>query len=385
MIYLDNNATTPIDPLVVDAMLPFLREHFANPSSLHHPAQKVRYAVELAREQVARLINARPRQVVFTSGGTESNHLAIRGLLGARPDKRHIVTTAVEHDCILRLAAELEREGCQVTYLGVDSGGRLDLDQLERAITPTTALLSVMHANNETGVIFPIDRIGAIARRHGVPLHVDAAQSAGKIPIDVEAMPIDLLTIAAHKLHGPKGVGALYVRKGLRLRPLLWGGHQEHDLRAGTENVAGIVGFGVAAELAARHLPEERNLVGALRDRLEAGILASIPYARPLGDPDARLPNTTSIGFEGLEAEAILIVLSNHGICASSGSACSTGSLEPSHVLTAMGLDPRVIHGAIRFSLSRFNTPDEIDRVLEALPRLLKRLEPLAARGAPPS
>lgn len=383
LIYLDNNATTQPDPRVVEAMVPFLRERYANPSSLYHAAQEVRYNVECAREQVARLINAPPRQVAFTSGGTESNHLAIRGILAARPDKRHIITTAVEHDCVLRLCGQLQREGYEVTFLGVDTGGNLDLDKLEAAITPQTAMLSVMHANNETGVIFPIERIGAIARQHGIPLHVDAAQSVGKIPIDIETLPVDLLSIAAHKLHGPKGIGALYVRRGVRLRAQLLGGHQEHDLRAGTENVPGIVGFGVAAELAAQHLPEELGRVRELRDRLESGIIERVPYARRLGDPANRLPNTTNIGFAALEAEAILIVFSNHGICASSGSACSSGSLEPSHVLTAMAIDRPLIHGAIRLSLSRFNTIEEIDGVVEMLPSLLARLEPLAARTAP--
>ncbi len=380
MIYLDNNATTQPDPGVVESLLPYLREHYANPSSIYPSAQQVRYAVELAREKVAALIHAAPRRIVFTSGGTESNHLAIRGLLAARPDRRHIITTAVEHDCILRLCGQLQREGYDVTYLGVDDQGRLDLEQLEAAITPQTAMLSVMHANNETGVIFPIDRISEIARRHGVPLHVDAAQSVGKIPVDIQAVPVDLLSFAAHKLHGPKGVGALYVRKGVRLRPDLLGGHQEYGLRAGTENVPGIIGFGIAAELALQHLPEEQGRVRDLRDRLEDGILDRIPYARRLGDAADRLPNTTTLGFAAIEAEAILIVLGNHGICAGSGSACSSGSLEPSHVLTAMGLDAALIHGAIRFSLSRFNTAEEIDHVIDTFPSLLKRLEHLSGR-----
>lgn len=365
-------------------MIPFLGEHYANPSSLHQPAQRIRYAVETAREQVAGLIHARPRQIVFTSSGTESNHLAIRGLLGARPDKRHVITTAVEHDCIIRLCDGLERDGFRVTRIGVDAEGRLDLERMEATITPETALLSVMYANNETGVIFPIDRIGEIAQRHGMPLHVDAVQAVGKIPVDVRTAPVDLLSFAAHKLHGPKGVGALYVRQGLRLRPQFVGGHQEHGLRAGTENVPGIVGFGVAAEQAAECLPEEAGRVRALRDRLEAGILGRVPYARRIGDAACRLPNTTCIGFAALEAEAVLIVLSSHGICASSGSACSSGSLEPSRVLTTMGIARELIHGAIRFSLSRFNTVEEIDRVVDTLPSLLKRLESLSGTPASP-
>ncbi|MBN1488976.1 MAG: cysteine desulfurase NifS [Phycisphaerae bacterium] len=382
-IYLDNNATTQPDPRVVDAMLPYLREGYANPSSLHLPGQQVRHAIEVARGQVAALLHSQARRIVFTSGGTESNHLAIRGVLGGRPKKRHIVTTAVEHDCVLRLCEQLEREGYEVTRLGVDHAGRLDPDAVEAAIRPDTALLSIMHANNETGVIFPIAEVGEIARRHGVPLHVDAAQSAGKIPIDIEALPVDLLSLAAHKLHGPKGVGALYVRRGLRLRPLLLGGRQEHDLRAGTENVPGIVGFGVAAELAVEHLAEEDGRVRALRDRLETRILGRIPYAQRFGDADARLPNTASIGFATLEAEAILLVMSNHGICVSSGSACSSGSLEPSHVLQAMGLEAELIHGAVRFSLSRFTTADEIDHVVAVLPELLDRLGPLTTPPRP--
>lgn len=383
VIYLDNNATTRPDPRVVDAMLPYLREQYANPSSLHQFAQQARHAVELARHQVAALIHAPPRRIVFTGSTTESVHLAIRGVLAASPDRRHIVTTAVEHECVLRLCEQLEREGYVVTRLGVDSLGRLDLAELEAAITPETAMLSIMHANNETGVIFPIEAIASIAQRCNVPLHVDAAQSAGRIPVDVKVVPIDLLSFAAHKMHGPKGVGALYVRRGIRLQPMLLGGHQEHDLRAGTENVPGIIGFGVAAELAGRYVVEGAEDVRRLRDRLEAGILERVRFARRIGDEANRVPNTTCIGFESLEAEAILMVLSKHGICASSGSACSSGSLEPSHVLTAMGIDERLTHGAIRFSLSRYNTADEIDAVIEAIPSLLAPLRRLSAQTMP--
>lgn len=378
-IYLDNNATTQPDPRVVEAMRPYLAEQYANPSSLHQFGQQARHAIDVAREQVAALIGARPRQIVFTSGGTEANALAIRGVASASPDKRHIVTTSVEHECVRGACAQLEQEGCRVTVVGVDRLGHLDLAALDAAIAPDTALLSIMHANNETGVLFPIEAVSEIARRHKVPLHVDAAQTVGKVPVSVDALGVDLLTIAPHKFHGPKGVGALYVRRGVHLRPQLVGGHQEHDRRAGTENVAGIVGFGVAAELATQHLPDERDRVRALRDRLEAGILERVPYARPLGDRDQRIPNTTCIGFESLEAEAILIVLSHQEICASSGAACSSGSLEPSHVLEAMGVDKAVAHGGVRFSLSRFNTQEEIDRVLDVLPGLLERLRPLSA------
>ena len=363
-IYLDNNATTRPDPRVVEAMLPFLGDQYANPSSVHLFGQQVRHAVETAREQVAGALGAKPRQIVFTGGGSEANTLAIRGTLASRPNKRHFITTAVEHDSVLRLAGQLEKEGYRVTYLGVDPLGRLDLAELEAALADDTALVSVMHANNETGVIFPIERIGQLTAARGVPLHVDATQTVGKLPVDTGKLPVQLLTLAAHKFHGPKGVGAVYVGKGVRLRPQVLGGHQERDLRAGTENVPGIVGTGAAIQLAVTHLEEENTRVRALRDRLEAGLLERIAIAHVNGDRTQRLPNTINIGFEALEAEAVLMLLSKEGICVSSGSACSSGSLEPSHVLQAMGIDPRIAHGAVRFSLSRFTTDEEITRTL---------------------
>ncbi|MDM8006358.1 MAG: aminotransferase class V-fold PLP-dependent enzyme [Phycisphaerae bacterium] len=384
VIYLDNNATTRIAPEVLQAMLPWLGERYANPSSVHHFGQQARHAVETAREQVAAAMGVRERQIVFTGSGTEANNLAIRGVLAARPGKRHLITTAVEHDSVLRPAQQLEREGCRVTYLRVDALGHLDPADLEDSLNDQTALVSIMHANNETGVIFPVEKIAALTAAKGIPLHVDAVQTTGKLrdasghsPLNLADVPVDLLTASAHKSHGPKGVGILYLRRGTRLRPQVLGGHQERDLRAGTENVAGMVGAGLALELAMRHLDADFARVAALRDRLEDGICSRISIARVNGDRAARIPNTTNIGFEALQAEAILMLLSNHGVCASSGSACSSGSLEPSHVLTAMGIDRRVVHGAIRFSLSRFTTEAEIDRVLDLMPGIIERLQAL--------
>ncbi len=385
-VYFDNNATTrPLDQ-VVDAMLPILREQYANPSSVHQFGQTVRHRVELAREEVAALVHASPKEIVFTSGGTESINLAIRGTLAARPAKRHLVTSAVEHSAVYRLADALEDEGVRVDRVGVDRDGQLDCDELAERITDETALVSLMHVNNETGVVFDVERIAAITQERGVPLHIDAVQSAGKLPIDLSpdgGLAAQLVSISGHKLHGPKGVGALFIRRRTRIAPLIYGGRQERELRAGTENVAGIVGFGAACTHARSALTgDETARVAALRDRLEAGILAAIPFAHVNGRSANRVCNTTNIGFEGLEAEAILLLLSEAGICTSSGSACSSGSLEPSHVLKAMGIDPRIAHGAIRFSLSRFNTAEEVDHVVAELPKLLARLTALAHAGA---
>lgn len=377
LVYLDNNATTMLDPKVLEAMLPYLREQYANPSSIHYFGQQARHAVETAREQVAAALGARPRRIVFTGGGTEANHLAIRGALVARPEKRHFVTTRVEHDSVLRLAERLADEGYRVTYLGVDRRGQVDPAELEASLTDDTALVSIMHANNETGVIFPIERLAEVAAARGVPLHTDATQTVGKLPIDVSRLAVSLLTLAAHKLHGPKGVGVLYLRRGVKVRSQLVGGHQERDLRGGTENVAGIVGTGEALRLAVQHLDAENTRVRELRDRLESGLLTVIPATHPIGDREHRLPNTANVAFEALEAEAILMLLSNEAICASSGAACSSGSLEPSHVLQAMGVPERVAHGAIRFSLSRFNTDADIERALSVMPRVIERLRAL--------
>ncbi len=392
LIYLDNNATTQPLPEVVDAMLPFLREHYANPSSVHQFGQSVRYKLECAREQVANLVGATPREIILTSSGTESINLAIRGSLQAsslsirnrqspgqdRPSdpstRPRLVTTAVEHSATVKVAQRLEEDGYAVDYVGVDGEGRIDEAEWEAKLTDDVALASIIHANNETGVIFDVPRLAAVAADRGIPVHVDAVQSVGKLPIDVSTWPVQLMSMAAHKFHGPKGVGALYQRRRTRLTPLILGGSQERDLRGGTEPVAGIIGMGIAAEAAKRDCESVAQQVGAMRDALQDGVLAACPFAHVNGKGANRIYNTTNISFEGLQAEAILILLSEAGICASSGAACSSGSLEPSHVLEAMGVGQRIGHGAIRFSLSRFNTPEEIDHVVTTVPHLLSRL-----------
>ena len=377
VLYLDNNATTRLAPEALAAMMPCLTDAYGNPSSLHAFGQAAQHGIEQAREQVAALIGARPRDIVFTSGATESNNLAILGLLAASPGKRHIVTTAVEHMAVLHVCQRLEKQGYRVTYLGVDRLGRLDPDAFAAALCDDTAVASVMHANNETGVIFPVERLADIAAARGVPLHVDAVQTAGKLPIDVSRTPVSLMSLSAHKIHGPKGVGALYVRRGVRLVAQQAGGHQERDLRPGTENVAGIIGFGTAAGLMRAMSDEDRRRIASLRDRLEEGLLQRVPFAHVNGDRAHRTYNTSNISFETLEAEAIIITLSEHGIAASAGAACSSGSLEPSHVLTAMGLERTLSHGGVRFSLSRYTTPEEIADALERIPPLLHRLRTL--------
>ncbi len=380
VIYLDNNATTQPLPQVVDAMLPCLREEYANPSSVHQFGQFVRHRVECAREQVAQLVGASAKEIIFTAGGTESINLAIRGALRGRSERRHIVTTAVEHSAGVRVAEQLEAEGYAVDYVGVDRDGRLDMAEWEAKLTDDTALASLIHVNHETGVIFDIAKAAASAAERGIIVHVDAVQSVGKLPIDVSSWPAQLVSFAAHKFHGPKGVGGLYVRRRTRLNPLIVGGRQERLMRAGTEDVAGIVGMGVAAEIAVKEGARVGQEVGALRDALEAGVLAKVPFAHVNGLGAVRIYNTTNISFETLEAEAILILLSEAGICASSGSACSSGSLEPSHVLKAMGIEERIAHGAIRFSLSKLNTRAEVDRVVSVLPNLLSKLTALGSR-----
>ena len=378
MIYLDNNATTPVAADVREAMLPYLGEHFGNPSSVHHLGQRAAFAVNQAREQVAAMLGARPREVLFTSGGTESIHLAVRGTLTFDRNKRHLITTAVEHEAVLQCAAQLERDGFEITRVGVDRLGHVDLDQLKDSIRPETALIAAMYANNETGVIFPVVRIGEIAAEHKVPFFVDGTQAPGKIPIDVAELPVQMMSLSAHKMHGPKGVGALYVRRGTHLRPVQAGGHQERGLRAGTENVPGIVGLGVAAELAAAHAPNFADRVGRFRDKLETVLCERVPIAQVNGDRGCRLANTTNIGFERLEAEAVMLLLSENLIYASAGSACESGSLEPSHVLTAMGVEQTIAHGSVRFSLSRLTTEAEIDTAIEKIPPLIERLRALS-------
>ncbi len=380
MIYLDNNATTRPLPEVVEAMVRSLREGYANPSSVHQFGQAVRHQVECARGQVATLIGASPKEIVFTSGGTEAINLAIRGALRIHPERRHIVTTTVEHSAVLRIMEQLETRGYCVDYVGVDQQGRLDEAEWDSKLTDDTALASLIHANNETGVIFDVAGPAAAAAARDIPLHVDAVQSAGKIPIDVTSWPVQLVSLAAHKFHGPKGVGALYVRRRTRIEPLIVGGSQERLLRGGTEAVPDIMGMGVAVEVALRDGDSVTESVRAMRDALESGILANVANARVNGLGAPRIYNTSNISFPHLEAEAILLLLSEAGVCASSGAACSSGSLEPSHVLKAMGLDESISHGAIRFSLSRFNTRQEIDQVVSVLPDLLSKLTALSSR-----
>jgi len=381
-IYFDNNATTRVMPEVFEAMAPYYAELYGNPSSIHRFGNQVSEHLGQARVQVASLIGAAdPVEVIFTSCGTEGDNAAIRGLLEMRPEKRQIITTQVEHPAILGLCQHLEKKGYRVTWLGVDQDGMLDLDELREALTNETALVSIMFANNETGVIFPIEQIGEIVKSRGVPFHVDAVQAAGKLPIDVKNSPVDLMTISAHKFHGPKGVGALYVRRGLTFPAFIIGGHQERSRRAGTENVAGIVGMGKAAELALKNQKDDAVKIRALRDQLQDSLLEACPSARVNGDKVKRLPNTLNISFRYLEGESILVLLDQHGICASTGSACTAGSSEPSHVLRAMRTPADWLQGAVRFSLSRFNTEDEVRFINEKMPPIVKRLEGLSALG----
>ncbi len=386
-IYLDNNATTRVDPAVFEAMAPYLTELYGNPSSMHTFGGQVGKAVTAAREQVAALIGCQPGEVVFTSCGTEGDNTAIRSALEAQPEKRHLVTTKVEHPAVLNLANHLVKKGYHLTTLGVDSQGQLDLDELKASLRDDTALVSVMYANNETGTVFPLPAIADLVKSRGILLHTDAVQAVGKLPIDLKTLPVDFLVLSGHKLHGPKGVGALYVRRGTPFRPSLIGGHQEGGRRGGTENVPGIVALGKACEMARVHLPAENTRVKALRDRLEAGLLAAVPDTLLNGHPTDRLPNTVSLSFKFVEGEAILLLLDQLGICASSGSACTSGSLEPSHVLRAMGVPFTYAHGSIRFSLSRFTTEAEVDAVVAGVPGIIARLRamsPFRDDGAEP-
>jgi len=380
-VYLDNNATTQVAPEVLEEMLPFLKGRYGNPSSMHTFGGKVARDVARARERTAALLGADPSEIVFTGCGTESDSAAILGTLESYPDKTHVVTSRVEHPAVQSLCRHLATRGVRVTELPVDNQGTLDLAELEAALTPDTAILSIMFANNETGVIFPVEEIARIAKRRGVPFHTDAVQAVGKVPINLAESEIDMLSLSGHKLHAPKGVGALYIRKGTRFAPFMIGGHQEDGRRAGTENVASIVALGKACELAGAHLEEERTRVRAMRDRLERALLAKAPDARLNGHPDRRLPNTSNISFEYVEGEAILLMMDRAGIAASSGSACTSGSLEPSHVLRAMGVPFTAAHGLVRFSLSRFNTEDEIDYVIEQIPPIIQRLREISPFG----
>ena len=377
-IYVDNNATTQIAPEVFEAMRPFLQDVYGNPSSMHFKGGEAQEAMVDAREKVAAVVGASPDEIVFTSCGTESDNAAILGILESHPEKRHIISTRVEHPAVWTLCKHLEKKGYRVTMLSVDREGRLDLDELRATISDNTALVSIMYANNETGVIFPIEEIGQIVRSRAIPFHTDAVQAVGKIPLDMKKSTVDMLSFSGHKLHAPKGIGVLYIRKGTKFSPFLIGGHQERGRRGGTENIPYIVGLGKACEQAARHLEDENNRVRSLRDKLEGGLLERIPDTLVNGDREQRLPNTVSVSFEYVEGESILLMLSNLGICASSGSACTSGSLEPSHVLRAMGIPFTAAHGSVRFSLSIYNTEEDIDYILEQLPPIIERLREIS-------
>ena len=375
-IYFDNNATTPVAPEVVEKMVPLLTEHFGNPSSMHSFGARAGDEVAEAREKMQDLLGAsQASEIVLTGGGSESDNLAIVGTLHAHPRKRHLITTSVEHPAVLGLCRDLEkRHGYEVTYLSVDEKGRLDLEELRGSLREDTAIVSVMAANNETGVIFDTEAVGQIVKENGSVFHVDGVQAAGKLPLDMKSSTIDLFSLSGHKLHASKGVGALYVRKGTKIRPLIVGGHQERGRRAGTENVASVAGMGVACQLAVANIEHENTTVRALRDRLEKGLLAAIGDTHANGDPEHRLPNTSNISFKYIEGEGILLLLDRVKVAASSGSACTSGSLEPSHVLRAMGLPFTLTHGSIRFSLSRYNSRAEVDYVIKALPPIIERL-----------
>jgi len=379
VIYVDNNATTMVAPEVLDAMMPYFSINYGNPSSMHSFGGNVAGAIKTARENVANLIGAAPEEIVFTSCGTESDGTAIRAAIESYPEKKHLVTSRVEHPAIKNLYEALTKKGYRTTFVPVDSMGRLDIDYLYDSLSDDTAIVSLMWGNNETGVIFPIGEISAEIKNRGILFHTDAVQAVGKIPINVAETGVDMLSLSGHKFHSPKGIGALYVRKGTKFSPFMIGGHQERGRRGGTENTASIIGLGKAAELAAAHLAENGyERISRLRDRLEQTLLDRVPNAMINGDPADRLPNTTSIAFEYVEGEAILLMMNEYGICASSGSACTSGSLEPSHVLRAMGVPFTAAHGSIRFSLSRYNTEDEIDVILEKLPPVIKRLRELS-------
>jgi len=391
-VYLDYNATTPVEPQVLDAMLPYFSGDFANSSSIHTPGQRARAAVETAREQVAALIGATPQEIVFTSGGTESDNHAIFGVLNslvaqpilavrsqsAQSAAPHIITTTIEHEAVLNACQAAEKQGATVTYLPVDQEGRVDPEAVLRAIRPETHLVTIMHANNELGTVQPLEEIGRIAKEHKIYFHTDAVQSAGKIPIDVNALSVDLLSLSGHKLYAPKGVGALYVRSGTRLQQLLYGGHHQRGFRPGTENVAGIVGLGKAAEIARNSLANDAKHVSVLRDKLERGLLERIPQVRVNGSLAPRTPNTTNIMFAGIEGEALVIALDLKGLACSVGAACSSGAVEPSHVLTAIGLSQEEAKSSLRFSLGRHTTESEIDFALEVIPAAVAQLRAIS-------
>jgi cysteine desulfurase len=379
VIYMDNNATTKVDEEVFEEMKPYFTSLYGNPSSMHTFGGQVSKRIEAAREKIAQLIGAQyATEIIFTSCGTESDSTAVFSALQANPDRKEIITTRVEHPAIMSLAPHLEKQGIAVIQLKVDKYGNLDLNEYARYLNEDTALVTVMTANNETGVIFPVEKMAQMAKERGVPFHTDAVQAVGKIPLNMNNSAVDMLSISGHKLHAPKGVGALYLRRGTRFRPFLRGGHQERNRRAGTENVASIIGLGKAAEIAQTHIDEENTIVKNMRDRLEEEILKRVPRSILNGDKKNRLPNTTNISFEFVEGEGILLLLNDLGIAASSGSACTSGSLEPSHVLRAMGVPFTAAHGSIRFSLSRYNTMEEVDYVIENLPPVIERLRSIS-------
>jgi len=387
-VYLDFNATTPVEPAVLDAMLPYFSAEFGNAASIHTPGQRARGAVETAREQVAALLGARPQEIVFTSGGTESDNHAIFGVVGQAflpvsssrnaDSPPHIITTAIEHEAVLNACQALEKEGVRVTYLPTDREGQIDLEELRRAIRPETVLITIMHANNELGAVQPLEEIGRIAKETDIHFHTDAVQSAGKIPIDVNTLQVDLLSISGHKLYAPKGIGALYVRGGTRLRQLLYGGHHQRGFRPGTENVAGIVGLGEAAQIARKPLAEDAQRISALRDKLQQGLLQRVPQSRVNGGGAPRTPNTTNVVFPGIEGEALLIALDLKGLACSTGAACSSGAVEPSHVLTAIGLPPEDARASLRFSLGRHTTSADIVFALNVVPAAVAQLRELS-------
>ena len=377
-IYFDNNATTRIANEVFEAMKPFLTDLYGNPSSMHTFGGQVEKYIRHSREQIARLLGCDSSEIIFTSGGTESDNAAIKGVLAALPEKRKIITTRVEHPAVLATCREMQAAGYKLIELGVDREGQISLDELEAEVDDDTAIVTIMYANNETGVIFPIEKIAEIVKAKGAVFHTDAVQAVGKIPLNLDKSNIDLLSLSGHKLHAPKGIGALYIKKGTRISPFIVGGHQEKNRRAGTENVAGIVALGKATELAEGTMEQENTKVKKLRDKLENAILKTCKGATLNGDKNNRLPNTCNISFEYIEGEAILLLLDQFGICASSGSACTSGSLEPSHVLRAMGVPFTAAHGSIRFSLSRYNTEEEVDFVIEKIPAIVNRLRELS-------
>jgi len=378
VIYFDNNATTRVAPEVVNEMIPYFHAQYGNPSSMHAFGGQLKIQIQESREKIAALLGAHPDEIVFTSCGTESDNAAVFGTLDSYPGKRHLITTRVEHPAIWNLRLHLRNKGYRVTELSVDRKGNLHLDELRHALNDDTVLVSIMFANNETGVVFPIEEIAELVTSRGIPFHTDAVQAVGKIPLDLKRTPIDLLSLSGHKLHAPKGIGVLYIRRGTKFSPFVKGGHQEKGRRGGTENVPFIVGLGKAAELAQQHLQEENTRVRVLRGRLESGLLARVPNVLVNGNQESRLPNTTSLSFEFVEGESILLKLDELGVCASSGSACTSGSLEPSHVLRAMGVPFTAAHGSIRFSLSIYNTEKEVDFVIDHMPAIIRDLRAIS-------